>query len=55
MKILGMVLLGCLAFAGFFAGVIYPDLEVKGYSNIKNCSGACYEAYVARYGTVVEI
>ena len=55
MKELGMVLLGCLAFTGFFAGVIYPDLEVKGYSNIKSCNGECYEAYVAKYGTVVEI
>ena len=55
MKELGMVLLGCLAFTGFFAGVIYPDLEVKGYSNIKSCNGECYEAHVAKYGTVVEI
>ena len=42
MKELGMVLLGCMVFAGFFAGVIYPDLEYKGYSAVQNCTGECY-------------
>ena len=55
MRELGMVLLGCLAFTAFFASVIYPDLEVKGHTNTKSCYGECYEAYVAKYGTVVEI
>ena len=30
MKELGMVLFGCFIFA-FFSGVIYPNLEYKGY------------------------
>ena len=54
MKELGMVLLGCMVFAGFFAGVIYPDLEYKGYSAVQNCTGECYEEYVRTHGTVVE-
>ena len=54
MRELGMVLLGCMVFAGFFAGVIYPDLEYKGYSAVQNCTGECYVAYVAEHGNVVQ-
>ena len=55
MKELGMVLLGCFIFAGFFSTVIYPDLEYKGYSSTHTCTGQCYADYVAEYGTTVEI
>ena len=54
MKELGMVLLGCFVFAGFFSGVIYPNLEYKGYPSTHNCTGECYEEYVRVHGTVVE-
>ena len=55
MKELGMVLLGCFIFLGFFSTVIYPDLEYKGYSSTHTCTGQCYADYVAEYGTTVEI
>ena len=55
MKELGMVLAGCVAFYCFFAFVIYPDLEYKGYSSTHNCTGECYEEYVRINGTAVEI
>lgn len=55
MKELGMVLLGCFIFAGFFSAVIYPDLEYKGYPSTHNCTGQCYADYVAEHGTTVEI
>ena len=54
MKELGMVLFGCFKFAGFFSGVIYPNLEYKGYPSTHNCTGECYEEYVRVHGTVVE-
>ena len=54
MKELGMVLFGCFIFAGFFSGVIYPNLEYKGYPSTHNCTGECYEEYVRVHGTVVE-
>ena len=54
MKELGMVIFGCLIFAGFFSGVIYPNLEYKGYPSTHNCTGECYEEYVRVHGTVVE-
>ena len=38
----------------FHFTVIYPGLEVKGYSNNKSCTGECYREYVATYGTVVQ-
>ena len=38
----------------FHFTVIYPNLEVKGYSNNKSCTGECYREYVATYGTVVQ-
>ena len=55
MKELGMVLVGCFIFFGFFSTVIYPDLEYKGYSSTHTCTGQCYADYVAEYGTTVEI
>ena len=55
MKELGMVLLGCFIFVGFFSAVIYPDLEYKGYPSTHNCTGQCYADYVAEHGTTVEI
>ena len=55
MKELGMALLGSFAIFGFFGFKIYPDLEYTGYSSIGNCTGECYEEYVAINGTVVEI
>jgi len=54
MRELLLVLFGCLALFAFTATVIYPDLEVKGYSNIKSCYGDCYVAYVEEYGTLTE-
>ena len=54
MKDLGMVLFGCFIFAGFFSGVIYPNLEYKGYPRNSSCTGECYEEYVRVHGTVVE-
>ena len=55
MKELGMVLAGCVAFYCFFAFVIYPDLDVKGYKGGHSCTGECYEEYVRINGTTVEI
>ena len=55
MKELGMVLAGCVAFYCFFAFIIYPDLEYKGYSSTHQCIGECYEEYVRINGTTVEI
>ena len=55
MRELGMVIVGCIVFAGFFSGVIYPNLEYKGYSRVQTCTGECYEEYVRTHGTVVEI
>lgn len=55
MKELGMVLSGCVVFFCFFAFVIYPDLEYKGYSSTHTCTGECYEEYVRIHGTTVDI
>ena len=55
MKELGMVLAGCVAFFCFFAFVIYPDLEYKGYPSTHTCTGECYEEYVRINGTSVDI
>ena len=49
-----MVIFGCLIFAGFFSGFIYPNLEYKGYPRNSSCTGECYEEYVRVHGTVVE-
>ena len=54
MRELGMVLFGCTLLALFFATVIYPDLEYKGYSSNQSCTGMCYANYVKENGTVVE-
>ena len=53
-KELGMVIMACFIFVVFFATMIYPDIEVKGYRNIRSCTGECYKQYVAKNGTVVE-
>ena len=50
-----MALLGSFAIFGFFGFKIYPDLEYTGFSSVGNCTGECYEEYVAINGTVVEI
>ena len=55
MKELGMALLGSFAIFGFFGFKIYPDLEYTGYSSVGNCTGECYQEYVALNGTAVEI
>ena len=49
-----MVIFGCFIFAGFFSGVIYPNLEYKGYPRNSSCTGECYAEYVRVHGTVVE-
>ena len=55
MRELGMVLGMCLCFVLFFNAVIYPDIEIKGFSNINSCTGECYEEYVKIHGTAPEI
>ena len=44
------VIIGVLGISGLLYGVI-ETAEVKGYSNIKNCTGECYEEYVRVHGT----
>tara|TARA_B100001057_G_C22851673_1_gene951202 strand:+ start:2440 stop:2886 length:447 start_codon:yes stop_codon:yes gene_type:complete len=55
MKELGMALLGALGIFGFFALVIYPDLEYTGGTSVSSCTGECYAEYVRMYGTPAEI
>ena len=55
MKELGMALLGALGIFGFFALVIYPDLEYTGGRSVSSCTGECYAEYVKLYGTPAEI
>ncbi len=55
MKELGMALLGAFMIFGFFALVIYPDLEYTGGKSVSSCYGECYEEYVKLYGTPAEI
>ena len=55
MRELGMVVMGCIFFVIFFNAVIYPDVEIKGFSNINSCTGECYEEYVKIHGTAYEI
>ena len=55
MKELGMVLVGIFTFGIFFSTMIYPNLEVKGYSSNHSCYCECYEEYVRVHGTTVEI
>ena len=50
-----MVVMGCIFFVIFFNAVIYPDIEIKGFSNINSCTGECYEEYVKIHGTAPEI
>jgi len=50
-----MVLFGCSILAGFFATMIYPNLEYTGVGGGHSCYGECYEEYVKLNGTVVEI
>ena len=50
-----MVVMGCIFFVIFFNAVIYPDVEIKGFSNINSCTGECYEEYVKIHGTAYEI
>lgn len=54
MRELGLVLVGIAVFTVFFVGVIYPDIEYKGYASNSSCSGECYRQYVADNGTVAE-
>ena len=54
MRELGMVLFGCMFLFGFFATMIYPELEYTGYSSTHSCYGECYEEYVRTHGSVVE-
>jgi cytochrome c553 len=53
-KELGLVMIGCVVFTGFFAEVIYPDLKYTGSKSNSTCYGECYEEYVRQFGTVVE-
>ena len=55
MKELGMALLGALGIFGFFALVVYPDLEYTGGKSISSCTGECYIEYVKIHGTPAEI
>ena len=55
MKELGMALLGAFAILGFFAFVIYPNLEYTGGKSISSCTGECYQEYVRIHGTPAEI
>ena len=55
MRELGYVLGGCFVFVLFFANVIYPQIEYKGYPSAHTCTGECYEQYVKENGTVLEI
>ena len=55
MKELGMALFGASCILGFFAFVIYPDLEYTGGQSISSCTGECYVEYVKLYGTPAEI
>ena len=50
-----MALLGAFAILGFFAFVIYPDLEYTGGKSISSCTGECYQEYVRIHGTPAEI
>ena len=46
-----------IGICGFMFGLItytHSNLEYSGYERVQNCSGECYEKYVAENGTVVE-
>jgi len=55
MRELGMVLVGCVAIFGFFATMIYPNLEYTGHTRNSSCTGECYEEYVRMFGTPAEM
>ena len=55
MKELGMALFGASCILGFFAFVIYHDLEYTGGQSISSCTGECYVEYVKLHGTPAEI
>ena len=55
MKELGMALLGASCILGFFAFVIYPNLEYTGGQSVSSCTGECYAEYVRIHGTPAEI
>ena len=55
MKELGMALFGASCILGFFAFVIYPDLEYTGGQSISSCTGEYYVEYVKLHGTPAEI
>ncbi len=47
-----------LLIVGFMVSTIaftYQNLEYKGYESTHNCSGECYEKYVAEFGTPAQI
>ena len=50
-----MALFGASCILGFFAFVIYPDLEYTGGQSISSCTGECYVEYVKLHGTPAEI
>ena len=55
MKELGMALFGASCILGFFAFVIYPDLEYTGGQSISSCTGECYVEYFKLHGTPEDI
>ena len=55
MRELGMVLVGCVFIFGFFATMIYPNLEYTGHTRNSSCTGECYEEYVRMFGTPAEM
>lgn len=50
-----MVLVGCVFIFGFFATMIYPNLEYTGHTRNSSCTGECYEEYVRMFGTPAEM
>lgn len=54
MRELGMVLFGCMILYGFFATMIYPNLEYTGHARNSACTGECYKEYVRMFGTPAE-
>jgi cytochrome c553 len=55
MKELGMTLGGCGVIIGFFALLIYPNLEVKNQPSNRSCIDDCYIEYTRKYGNTVDI
>ena len=47
-----------IGICGFMFGLItytHSNLEYSGYERVQNCTGECYEKYVAENGTPAEI